>query len=254
MARSLNGSSDYLRYSGAPVTAAPLTMGCWAKRPGAGDAGGNLMGIYQSGYVNNWHQFSLKWSISAGANAIISANAGGASSAGIATVTRAIGDWPDDTWQHVAAVFESSTSRYAYGGGVAGTQNTTSITPASLNRTNMGFQDNASGSGFALGSFAEAALWNVALTTAEIAALAAGVCPLLVRPTSLVSYWPIIGQYSPEIDMKGGYGLTVTGTSTANHPRIYRASGPLQLGVPYVAPSGYFNRYYYEQFIARGSW
>lgn len=244
MARSFNGSSDYLRYSGAVVTATPLTIAGWFDENNPGFIR-TLVYIGQSSSTSNRNHWSLR--VGDGSIQAVAATSSAATASVSGTYTG---------WSHGAAVFGSDTSRYAYGNGVAGTENTTAKTPASVNRTSIGNLDDSSGysTNWYTGDAAEIGIWNVALDAAEIAALAAGVCPLLVRPTSLVSYWPIIGQYSPEIDMKGGYGLTVTGTSTANHPRIYRASGPLQLGVPYVAPSGYFNRYYYEQFIARGSW
>ncbi len=41
-------------------------------------------------------------------------------------------------------------------------------------------------------SSVEEANWNVALTDAEVAALASGVSPLLVRPENLVRYRPLI--------------------------------------------------------------
>ena len=37
------------------------------------------------------------------------------------------------------------------------------------------------------------ATWNVELTEAEMAVLAAGICPIYVRPESLVAYLPLLG-------------------------------------------------------------
>lgn len=233
MSRSFNGSSDKLSYAGAAITATPLTMAAWIKRGTAGTSAGTVMFLGNSGSVGNVNHWRVNRAFTDDGNASVTASTcGPTSGASNATCTRSITDWPEDTWGHVAGVFGSDTSRYGYAQGVASTETTASKTPSGANITTLGKQDNITGASWFSGEMAEAAIWNVALDAAEIAALAAGVCPLLVRPTSLVSYWPIIGQYSPEIDMKGGYGLTVTGTSTANHPRIYRANGPLILGVP----------------------
>lgn len=43
------------------------------------------------------------------------------------------------------------------------------------------------------GLIAEVAVWNTQLSDAEIAALAKGVCPLLVRPKNLAAYYPLWG-------------------------------------------------------------
>jgi hypothetical protein len=64
---------------------------------------------------------------------------------------------------------------------------------------------------------AESAIWNVALTAAEIATLAAGYSPLFVRPQSLVFYAPIIRELN---NLKGGV-LTNNGSAAVSvHPRI----------------------------------
>jgi len=44
------------------------------------------------------------------------------------------------------------------------------------------------------GLVAEVAVWNVVLDDSEIAALAQGVSPLLIRSTALVEYWPVFWE------------------------------------------------------------
>lgn len=41
------------------------------------------------------------------------------------------------------------------------------------------------------GDISEVGYWNVALTDADVAVLAKGVSPLLVRPEGLVAYWSL---------------------------------------------------------------
>lgn len=77
--------------------------------------------------------------------------------------------------------------------------------------------------GYFDGDIAEAAIWNVALSDAEIAMLAKGLSPLRVRPASLVSYVPMNGAASPVIDIVAGAGWAPSGiTAASSNPRIYR--------------------------------
>jgi len=80
------------------------------------------------------------------------------------------------------------------------------------------------------GLIAEVGIWDVALTDAEIASLAKGFSPLLVRPQNLKGYWPLWGTGSPERDYSGlGSHATVTGTVNAGnkHPPV----------MPFVLPT-----------------
>lgn len=75
---------------------------------------------------------------------------------------------------------------------------------------------------FADGRMAELAVWTPAslFAAADVAQLAAGYSPQLVRPDELVNHWPLIGRFSPEIDPVGGLNLTVNSATTQDHPRI----------------------------------
>lgn len=124
-----------------------------------------------------------------------------------------------NVWEHAAAVFTSDASRAAFlNGGNKGT-NSTSATPAALDTTRIGVNDFGE---YMDGDVAEAAIWNVALDDAEIAALAKGVCPLLIRPTSLVAYWPLLNSAAPDVDRwNSRYDLTPTNAPTmGTHPYV----------------------------------
>ena len=210
MARAFSGSSQYLRYSGAVVTGYPFTMAAWGYATGTSNR--TLMSISNSGASTS---FRIRIRMSLGDADFISEVAGAAAQAfspvGIV----------NNTWQHFCAVATSSTSRVLYGDGQAGTPNTTSSTPTGLNRTSIGVKDTSTQTEFFVGRAAEAAVWDVALTAAEAAMLAAGVCPLLVRPANLVAYWPLYGNGSPEPDLVGRFALTVTGATKVDQPRIF---------------------------------
>ena len=68
-----------------------------------------------------------------------------------------------------------------------------------------------------VGDLAEFAYWGIDLDAAEIAALAKGFRPSSIRPASLKAYIPGIRT----IQEIRGTSLTVTGTSVADHPRVF---------------------------------
>lgn len=133
-----------------------------------------------------------------------------------------------NTWQHVAAVVASTTSRSIYlNGGNAGSNSTLVNTPPGLNTTSVGCWILSSAPGGLLsGRLAEVAFWSAALDADEIAALAKGFSPLLIRPQSLAAYWPLVGNDSPEPDRwKNRYDLTLTNApAKADHPRLFLPS------------------------------
>jgi hypothetical protein len=88
----------------------------------------------------------------------------------------------------------------------------------------MGQQDNAGTARENQGAdvlLAEAAIWNVALSDTEVAALAAGYSPKTIQPTALVAYWPLIGDWTPEIELISGQNFTIQGSLTQGaHPPL----------------------------------
>lgn len=68
------------------------------------------------------------------------------------------------------------------------------------------------------GRLAELAVWNVALTADEIASLAKGFRPQRVRPQSLVFCIPLIRTNQ---EIRNATSGTTTGTTVADHPRVY---------------------------------
>lgn len=85
------------------------------------------------------------------------------------------------------------------------------------------------------GRLAECAIWDVILTDGEFAALARGVCPLMIRPASLVEYIPMRRD---NVSRKLA-APTITGTTVLPHPAVIYPGGrysPLKT----VAPVGGF--------------
>lgn len=207
MSRNFNGTTQYLSNTNAILAATPLTMACWFYSTNAA-ALQNLMEIGTDGTAN--HRFSLDANGSAAGDPI---RAGANTAAGLAVASTSTG-YAINTWQHACGVWASTTDRKAYlNGGGEGT-NTTSRVPAGMNSTYIGARHNAAVDTFIVGFIAEAAIWNAALNTSEIAALARGVSPLRIRPDNLKFYSPLFGVGSPEPDYIGGFHLTLNNAPT----------------------------------------
>lgn len=121
-----------------------------------------------------------------------------------------------NTWHHACAVVASSTDRSVFiDGGSEGT-NTDEVTPNNLDRTSVGRCGDSSPGYYFAGNVAEVAIWNVALTDAEVALLAAKWSPLFVRPENLAALWALTVN---DDDWLGTYDLTAFNTpSWAAHP------------------------------------
>lgn len=226
MARALNGSEAMSNTGGAAATAVPLTLACWFwAASGTMSGSKRLVNLKASA---SSHHFGIYID-----NRVYARTFGGSD----ADATSSNGSAPSEqAWHHACGVFAASNDRRAYlNGGNKGT-NATSQTPSGLNQTHVGTFDGSSSAWN--GRLAEAAVWSAALTDEEVLSLARGVSPLLIRPDSLASYWPLVGRDGPEIDVKGGRNLTLTGTSAADHPRVYRPHKRVSVFVPAAGGGG----------------
>lgn len=212
MARTfVTASSQYLAYAGVPVTAVPVTLAAWVK-PVDVAAQYGIVGVANS-------------ATGAGVGLVLQPTTGKVMArvddtvvapSALSTTSVAVG-----VWTHVCGVFAGLSSRAAFvNGGSKGTDTTTTIAWSGLNVTELGDTNVGAHVWYLNGDLAEVAIWTVALDDAEVASLAAGVSPLLVRPTALAAYWPLLGRTSPEIDLWGRRELTVIGATASAHPRI----------------------------------
>jgi hypothetical protein len=144
--------------------------------------------------------------------AVGSVNAAGTSAAAVATAV------PTATWNSIAGVLASDTSRTAYRQGVAGTPNTTSreitfdlMTIGARIATTVGLYFD--------GKLADIAMWTAVLTDDEINSLRRGFKPHRIRPQSLLFYVPLLRNLQ---DIKGLLSLTNNNSATvADHPGVY---------------------------------
>lgn len=220
MARTFNGSTQYLEGTGAVLNALPCTMACWFRAANItvdltvcslGTLGSNsraglfLMGSVAGDYV------SPRVTNSAG------------TAAGANTTT----GYSANVWTHAAGVFVNNSLRHAYINGGSKGSNTTTIDPApsGWNRTLVAARRNSTSAGIIMnGALAEVGYWSTDLSDDEVAMLAAGYSPLFVRPDKLVAYYPLFGRAGAtngEEDWAGNVALPdVADPPLYDHPRI----------------------------------
>lgn len=233
MARLFDDAAlDRLEINSAVLTGTPLTMACWFNSDSL-TLTQCLMFLGDKDVTNQYFQLQAAGAIAGDPVAALVESG---------TTGQAISStgYSANTWHHASAVFTSATSRTArIDGGSAGS-NTANTTPTGLDRTGIGRRGSSSAGLYMSGLIAEAAIWNVALTAAEIGVLADGFCPLFVRPSALQAYWPLVGRYSPEISVfKGGFDLTVTGAVAGDHVRqIWKRKQRLIVPSPAVVAVG----------------
>lgn len=197
-------SSRQFTATAAPITALPCTLACWVRNTGSG----------------NRTAFSLDTAagsarVHIGVNSSDQAVATQSNSAGT-TVNASLTSptMTASTWYLLAGVFTSDTLRDVYLGTSTAT-NTTSNTFTAPDTVRLGARVNGGVVGnYYDGRIEHAAVWNVALTAAEIEQLANGASPLLVRPNALVFYAPLITTATDASDWVGGLTLTAAGSPT----------------------------------------
>ena len=230
MARLFNGSSQYASYEvgNFSITNEPITMACWA----VCNVTAGIDTVMQVG-SNDEDSYYRLFFYGTGAGDPIGAQSlkVGVSNAFAETTT----GYSQSTLHHIAGVFASDISRSVYIDGGSKGISTTEVVLSVTNPTAAigALKPTGVATDFLDGTAAECGIWNVVLTDAEVAGLALGYSPLLIRPQSLVAYWPLIGRTSPEIDLVGGYDMTlVNAPTTAAHPPVMYPVSPQMFRPP----------------------
>ena len=248
MARSFaSASTEYLSISSSAVFDYQATMVCWFNVTNI-TADHSLMCISDTGSDSHYWWLAARGSVAG--DPIYAQTRSGSS-----TFAKTTSGYSANTWHHAAAIYASDGDiRALLDGGSKGTAGATYGLPESIDsmaigallRTSAGYTPN--------GMIAEAAIYNIALSDAEVLMLAKGYSPLQIRPDALLCYWPLGGIYgvnsgnaaNGDIDIVGGYNMNPVNTpSVGDHPSvIYHNSGivvPATAGA--VPPSG--NPWYY---------
>ena len=228
MARNFDGTNDVLQQASAVVSGYPFSLSVWYN-PDDFDAQGVPLEVDHSTEAARYIGIYV---INPGGEVRAQSQNGGEFATAQTTAQLTTG-----TWHHLAAVFASATSRIIYIDGGNSVSNTTEVNfGTGINRTTIGAAENGgTQNNHADGQIAEAAVYDIALTAADVVVLSKAFSPLLVRRDALVSYWPIIGRTSPEVDIVGGLNMTVTEATVAPHPRIYYPAGPRIITPPAAA-------------------
>lgn len=211
MALAWGGGADELRRNSFPITGMPLSILCRVRFSNLAVGFHELVRI-SSGTTSQRYGVAVN---STGTVAVQISDGTPANAVATATVA-------DTNWHTIYGVFLNSTSRTAYLDNANSATNTTSKSPASvdkicvgcMNDSNAAVQDN---NGHEL---ADVAVYNVAdLTAAELAAYNEGVSPRLIRPQSLV-YFDRLLSSAQDLFNNAGYTADV-GLSEVVGPRLY---------------------------------
>ena len=224
MAIDLDGTGDYLNIAAIPVSGSALaiTMACWANVDDITHAN-ILMSVNDASLANYYLLFAS--GDTAGDFAKFGVSAASSTAECASSIAYTAG-----TYQHYCGVNASATSRTVYLNGTNSGTDATSRSPINMDSTGIG--SFSTGAVRLFGVIAEAGIWNVALTAGEVADLAQGLSPLLVRPESLVMYMPMWST-SDLVDRRGLGTFTLNGNpTTGDHCRVYYPSAVV---APYYA-------------------
>jgi hypothetical protein len=225
VSRFFNGTtSGHLDVATATLSAYPMSMCAWVKLAGLG-ATGHAFNVGTAGTADN------RFSLSVDATNACSATARDTTQFS-ATSANVIQDLTG--WWLISCTHASATSRTAYlNGGSAGT-NTNSKTPGVSNTMVIGTTAGPS-AGFN-GYIAHVALWDIALSAADHAALWLGM-PNTVQAGNLQEYWPLVAGLSPEPSFGlNPHPMVVTATAATG---IFSADNPLPGYTPPLRPQNW---------------
>jgi hypothetical protein len=214
MARTFDGTNDQMYRTSATVPAAPLTLAAWFYYTGPEDDYASHFILSTGRTVDQYEYHTLGMSASSPDNILYAASEYRGTSGSSQT-----SPFSNDVWYHGAGVFASATSRIVYLNGIAGTEDTTSVTEPANEEVRIGRKPRAAVLWWD-GRLAECAVWDVVLTAGEIKCLAAGVSPQHVRPQSLAGYWPLFSN-KPTLDYASTKEtLTDDGTTAGDHAPV----------------------------------
>jgi hypothetical protein len=230
-----DASSEYMYTASTPVTTYPLTMACWFNSDDI-TINQQLMAITDTSADNDWFSLVLRGG-DAGDFIGLQANGGG-----FQQTVSSLG-YTANQDHHACGVFTSNTSRTIYADGGNSATGGTSVNPSPVDSISIGALGRPTVADYCSAKIGESAIWNVALTAEEVAALAKGYSPLLIRPQNLVFYSKLVRD--EDIDIIGGLGFTLVNTpSIGTHfPIIYPA--PVFSGFGAAAAAAAGNPWYY---------
>ena len=176
-----DAASEYLANGSAVVSTVPCSMAGWAY-PDA-DIGQAVMGVFDQG-GSSYLYLSLQGFVAGDPVRFrIRPNVGAGQNADTTT------GFSVNTWCHVCGVARTDTDRACF---IDGGSKGTSVVNVALGTVDSTVIGSYYGTGeYFSGRIAEPAIWSCALTDLEVWLLSRGVPPPLIRPQSIVAYWPL---------------------------------------------------------------
>lgn len=209
-ALDFNGTTDKILATTAVVTASPMTMCAWAMID-AVTADRAIGSISDTGSGTSFFTLIFKNTGDLAEWWANSTAAGAGESVSSTTIAAA-------AWRLLCGAELAINSRAVWlDGGSKGT-NVTSVTPTSIDATAIGVRKRSTEDMFWDGKIASFAIWNRALSDAEVLSLSKGFSPNCFK-NGLVLHTDLVR------DIKDDFGTvitawTATGTTVAAHPRI----------------------------------
>ena len=223
-----DGASDYLINSTRIITAWPFTMAGWGRT----NDNSVIQTVAGLADVDTTNKYVALWFGAVGTAAVIRAWVINAGAGGVEANTST--QYSENIWHHLCGVYEADDIHVYLDGGGKGSLGSNGKVIPEFDNVSVGMMRDSSPDQEMSGDLAEAAVWDVALTDAEVAILAAGYSPLFVRPQSLIFYAPLIRGLNDKV---GGLTLTADGTTVSAHPRIIYPA-PIWTGFPGTATGG----------------
>jgi Concanavalin A-like lectin/glucanases superfamily len=202
-ARSLDGSTQVIFSSNCCATipsGTAISTAAWIYETGTS---ASVQGVTQA--VNDqfpgFYAYGVRLNASGAPQACINGNTGSGSTTCVTGTALSL-----NTWHHLGMVWDAASTllRLYVDGAQIGTAVSTLTTATFVLPVGVGANySGGSVESYFTGRIAEAAIWGVALSAAEMSALAHGTPPSLVRPsqgpnTTLFIYWPMHGLGSTE--------------------------------------------------------
>jgi concanavalin A-like lectin/glucanase superfamily protein len=200
-----------------PIAAVPLTFAAWAKTS-------TTSGTQTVAAATHWDGSGNFVILDLNGGAVRCAHRGSDVTTSVST-----GAYSTTDWFHAACMVSSASARAVFLNGVKTTDANSVGTLVNINLFSIGeLLQGGSGQAYMNGSIAEVGVWNAALDDAEINALAQGFSAFLVRPQSLMAYYPLFGNVAGgERDAwKSKFDLfAINEPAKASHPRIIVPGG-----------------------------
>ena len=213
-----DGSTEYLKRDAGVRDVRPTTMACWFNSNDT-TVDQVLMGEGMSALNRYWGLMAAgTWT---GDPVVLQEKCGAA----VVRIAKSTSAYTANKWYHVCGIFVGTSERTVYlDGGSKNTRADASDTVDTWNRTSIGCSYKAGVANLPMsGLVANAAIWNVALTDEQVAALAAGAHPFMVRPDAIVAYWPLytIGHLTDIISGSDMTAFNTPATSADGPPITY---------------------------------